>query len=184
MKILIGLGNPGIAYKDTRHNIGFRIIDNFAQRHKFLLKKRKFRSIILEGNSCNQKVLLVKAQTFMNLSGEAVRAVVSFYKIVLEEMLVICDDSALPLGKIRLRKKGSAGGHKGIISIIENIHSNNFPRLRVGIGRPRDRNMTNYVLQPFEKEEKKTVETAINLATDAIELWIELGITEVMNTYN
>lgn len=184
MKLLIGLGNPGLIYKYTRHNIGFRIIDSLSVKHEILVKARKFSSFIGEGRICRQKTILIKPQTFMNLSGEAVRAAKAFYKITLEDILIICDDVNLPLGALRLRKKGSDGGHKGLRSIIESIAIEDFPRLRVGIGRSTVENTKDYVLKCFDNSEKDAVSDTITRAGLVVELWIKSGIDMAMNLCN
>ena len=148
MKLVVGLGNPGSAYERTRHNVGFRVLDKLAAKFGWKWSERRARAILASGTLGNEKVILIKPLTFMNLSGEAVGELVRWYKVPLQDILVIYDDLDLPVGKVRLRAKGSHGGHNGLDNIIRHIHTNQFPRLRVGIGRPVNHRMEtiNYVL--------------------------------------
>lgn len=185
MKCVVGLGNPGRKYKDTRHNIGFMVIDEILNRLNEKSDKLKFNCEYAVTMMSGEKVLLVKPQTFMNLSGEGVRPLIDYYNISPEDTLVIYDDLDLPIGKIRLRQKGSAGGHNGIKSLIEHLGTKEFKRLRIGIGRPSDRTpIVNYVLQPFSKEERADVDLTIKLAADACETWMEKDFNDVMNEFN
>jgi len=136
MKLVIGLGNPGLEYAQTRHNIGFRVVDKFAQKQGWKWNNQRSRAILAEGMLGLEKVILVKPITFMNRSGEAVSELMRWYRVQPEDILVICDDLDLPVGKLRLRSSGSAGGHNGVDDIIRHLHTNQFPRLRIGIGRP------------------------------------------------
>jgi len=185
---VVGLGNPGLKYKFTRHNIGFRIVDNLARDIEIEFKKVKsYYSLISRGMINNHKVILVKPQTFMNLSGRAVSKVVSYYKIPLRDLLIVYDDLNLELGQVRIRKKGSAGGHKGIESIMQYLDSEEIPRLRIGIGNSSvdfNFNYVPYVLSNFNNEERDKIGEVIQLSTDAIKTVIEDGFEKAMRKYN
>lgn len=185
---MVGLGNPGLKYEFTRHNIGFRIVDSLAQDIEVEFKKVKsYYSLISRGMVNNHKVMLVKPQTFMNLSGKAVSKAVSYYKITIQDLLIVYDDLNLELGQIRIRKKGSAGGHKGIESIMQYLHSEEIPRLRIGIGSPLvnfNFDYVSYVLSNFNNEEKDKIGEVIQLSTDAIKTVIEDGFEKAMRKYN
>ncbi|PKP55064.1 aminoacyl-tRNA hydrolase, partial [Candidatus Atribacteria bacterium HGW-Atribacteria-1] len=176
MKIVVGLGNPGSKYEFTRHNIGFRIVDNLARDMETEFKKAKsYYSLISRGMINNHKVILVKPQTFMNLSGRAVNRVVSYYKIPLQDLLIVYDDLNLELGKIRIRKRGSAGGHKGMESIMQYLNSEDIPRLRVGIGNPSlnfNFDCVSYVLSNFNNDEEDKIKGTIKLSTEVINIII------------
>lgn len=186
MKLIFGLGNPGVKYKFTRHNIGFLVCQEFARRHNIKIKKRLYSALAGSG-SIDKKtdVNIVLPQTYMNKSGDAVGAFVGLNKINLTDTLVVCDDINLPLGLIRIRKKGSAGGHNGLLSIIKALDTQNFPRLRIGIGAdgliP---DKKDYVLTPFKKAELKKVKDIIKLAADACDIWVTFGIEAAMNRFN
>jgi PTH1 family peptidyl-tRNA hydrolase len=185
---VVGLGNPGLKYDFTRHNIGFRIIDNLAQDIGIEFKKVKsYYSLVSRGKINNHKVMLAKPQNFMNLSGIAVSKIVSYYKIPFSDLLIVYDDLNLELGQIRIRKKGSAGGHKGIESIIQYLGSEDIPRLRVGIGSSlfnSNIDYISYVLSGFKFEEREKVRGIIKLSTEAIKLIIENDFEEAMRMYN
>ena len=178
----MGLGNPGIAYKYTRHNIGFLIADAFCEKHKLLFaKKARFKAS--EAKSSN--VLLLKPETYMNLSGESVQSAMHFYKIATEELLVISDDVALPFGELRLRAAGSAGGHNGLKSIEYGLQSQSWARLRVGVGAPpQGRLLEDYVLETFSGQEKESLAEIISRAVDALEAWTSLNISKAMTLVN
>jgi len=188
LKIVVGLGNPGLKYEFTRHNIGFRIVDSLARNIEIEFKKVKsYYSLISRGMINNHKVMLVKPQTFMNLSGRAVSKVVSYYKIPLQDLLIVYDDLNLELGQIRIRKKGSAGGHKGIESIMQYLNSEEIPRLRIGIGNPLvnfNFNCVSYVLSNFNNDKKDKIGEVIKLSTEAIKIVIEYGFEKAMRKYN
>jgi len=185
---VIGLGNPGLKYKFTRHNIGFRIVDGLAQDIETEFKKVKsYYSLISRGMINNHKIMLVKPQTFMNLSGRAVIRVASYYKIPLQDLLIVYDDLNLELGQIRIRKKGSAGGHKGMESIMQYLHSEEIPRLRIGIGSPSvnfNFDCVSYVLSNFNGDEENKIKEIIKLSTKAIKTVIEEGFEKAMRKYN
>ena len=185
---MVGLGNPGLKYEFTRHNIGFRIVDSLARDMGVEFKKVKsYYSLISRGMINNHKVMLVKPQTFMNLSGRAVSKVVSYYKIPLRDLLIVYDDLNLELGQIRIRKKGSTGGHKGIESIMQYLNSEDIPRLRIGIGNPLinfNLDCVSYVLSNFNNDEEDKIEEVIQLSTEAIKTIIEDGFEKAMRKYN
>ena len=185
MKVIVGLGNPGTRYEQTRHNLGFWVIDLLAQRWQVSMSKRKFQAALGEGIFQGEKVLLVKPQTFMNRSGESVGPLMRFFDLPLSDLLVIYDDMALAPGVLRMRAKGSAGGHNGMKSLISHLGSDEFPRLRMGIGMPRpEMDSADYVLQVVSGEEHKILQRACEHAADAVELWLTDGVERVMNLYN
>jgi len=185
MKILIGLGNPGSSYRGTRHNVGFSVLERLAQERDIRLRRRAFHGRLGEGKVGAEEVLLFQPLTYMNLSGKAVAAIARFCRAALENILVICDDINLPLGKIRLRRRGSDGGHKGLHSIIHHLGSQNFPRLRIGIGQPpSDIVAEKYVLSRFSREERPLAEEAVGRAVECALTWIYYGAEEAMNRFN
>lgn len=189
MKLIIGLGNPGAEYKWTRHNVGFEAIDKLAYDFNINLNKNKHKAIYGEGIIHGEKVILIKPLTYMNLSGECVRDFFNFYKdLELDDIIILCDDINLPLGSIRIRKKGSDGGQNGLKNIIYQLGTDEFPRLRIGIGqKPDGYNLANYVLGKFSKEEDEEIIAGITLATDALEVFIkdkENGLSNAMNLFN
>ncbi|MEW9122669.1 MAG: aminoacyl-tRNA hydrolase [Thermotaleaceae bacterium] len=184
MHVIVGLGNPGRQYAGTRHNVGFEAIDYLGEKNNILINKIKFKSLIGEGFIENQKVLLVKPQTYMNLSGHSLLEIVSFYKLDSEQILVIYDDIDIEVGKLRIRTKGSAGTHNGMRSIIYEIQSHDFPRVRIGIGKPRGGNLADYVLGRFPKEERELIDIVVKDAAEAVELYLKEGIDRAMNQYN
>lgn len=183
MYLIVGLGNPGREYDGTRHNVGFEAIEYLGEKYQFELGKIKFKGRMCEKNIAGEKVIFLKPSTFMNLSGESVKEAVSFYKIPLDHVIVIYDDVALPAGKIRIREKGSAGGHNGMKNIISHFGSDEFPRIRIGVGAPRG-DMISHVLGGFLKEEREPMMKAIMTAGDAAVEMIEKGIQSAMNKYN
>ncbi|ALX49440.1 aminoacyl-tRNA hydrolase [Lentibacillus amyloliquefaciens] len=185
MKCIVGLGNPGKKYSKTRHNVGFMVVEKIADRHNWKLKKDKFNGKSTVETLDGEKIVLLKPQTFMNLSGESVRPLLDFYQIDPEDVLVIYDDLDLPAGKIRLRQKGGHGGHNGIRSIIDHAGTKEFKRLRIGIGRPlAAMPVVDYVLKPFSKEQQEDVATSIEKSADACETWIQKPFDVVMNDFN
>ena len=183
MRMVVGLGNPGREYKATRHNVGFMVVDELARRSGDVGFRRRFRAEIGEGRYRHGKLVLVKPQTYMNLSGNAVREAANWYHLPLDQVLVIYDDLDLPFGSVRLRASGSAGGHNGMKSIVEQLRSREVPRLRVGIGRGRAE-AEDYVLSRFSKEQEKELPLLIPTAADAAGLWAEEGIIAAMNRFN
>ena len=184
MYVIAGLGNPGKKYANTRHNMGFITIDQLAEKHDIKVDKVKFKALVGEGRIAGQKVLLVKPQTYMNLSGEAVRQAMDFYKIDPEELIVIYDDIDIPTGTFRIRKKGSPGTHNGMRNIFQHIQTNDFPRIRVGIGSGKKENLIGYVTGGISKSEKELLEDALTKSADAAACIIEKGIDKAMNEYN
>lgn len=186
MKLVIGLGNPGPPYERTRHNIGFRVVDALAAKLRWQWSERRSRAVLASGTIGSEKVVLVKPITFMNLSGEAVAELVRWYKVQPEDLLVICDDLDLPVGKVRLRSKGSDGGHNGLENIIHHLHTAQFPRLRIGIGRPSDSRIdgASYVLNVPPSDERILLATAEDKAVEAIQIIIAQGIYTTMNLIN
>ncbi|SFK57598.1 peptidyl-tRNA hydrolase [Halobacillus dabanensis] len=185
MKCIVGLGNPGKKYEKTRHNIGFAIIDEWAERNNWSLSQKKFNGLYTMERVDGEKVILLKPQTYMNLSGESLRPLMDFYDINVEDVLVVYDDLDLPPGKIRLRKKGGHGGHNGIRNIIDQLGTKEFKRLRVGVGRPEgSKSVIDHVLGTFYKEEQEPVQESIDYAVQACEAWLKKTFNEVMNDYN
>jgi PTH1 family peptidyl-tRNA hydrolase len=184
-KLIIGLGNPGKDYERTRHNIGFDVIDAFARINNITVNKRDFRALGGDGRVGNARVFLLKPQTFMNLSGESVAAFLRQKPLSLTDIIVITDDIALPTAKLRLRAGGSAGGHNGLKSLIAHLHSQEFPRLRFGVGAPREPSaQINFVLGRFSRAEQADVEEGIARAVAALEAWIAEDIEPAMNKFN
>jgi len=183
MKLIVGLGNPGKTYFNNRHNVGFRCIDYFARLHRISIKERRARAKLGIGEVAETRVVLAKPRTFMNLSGQSVNRLVRHFGVPLEDLLVICDDLDLPLGKVRIRQRGGSAGHKGVESIIASLGSQDFPRIRVGIGRPEGDEIA-YVLSDFSAEERELVEEAISKVADAIYCFLAEGVEAAMNRYN
>jgi peptidyl-tRNA hydrolase, PTH1 family len=185
MKLIVGLGNPGGKYKNSRHNVGFEVAAALAKRFATSPPRSKFQGEIAEATIAGQKTLLLTPLTYMNLSGASVLAAGDFYKIDNENILVVCDDFALPLGKLRLRGKGSSGGQKGLEDIIRRLGTDEIPRLRIGIGLvPPGRDAAGYVLGKFTSDEQPTIATAIDRAAEAVVAWVDTGLAAAMNKYN
>ncbi len=185
MKLIVGLGNPGKQYEQTRHNIGFIVMDKIAEKLNIPLQQAKFKGLFGAGLVAGEKVLLLKPLTYMNLSGESIRAIMDFYQIDTEDLVVIYDDLDLAVGRIRLRQRGSAGGHNGIKSTISHLGTQEFNRIRVGINRPTNgMAITDYVLSRFSGEEQGLIEEAAERSADACIEWINKPFIQVMNTYN
>lgn len=185
MKWIVGLGNPGPTYAHTRHNIGFMALDAFAHKHGIQITQSKCKALIGEGNVGGQKVVLLKPMTYMNLSGESVRAYMDYYKVALEDLIVVYDDLDTEVGKIRLRYQGSPGGHNGIKSIVQHVGTQQFNRVRMGISRPQPgMNIANYVLADFAKAEAQHVSTMIDATCDAIEVALKEPFEKVMAKFN
>ena len=186
MKIVVGLGNPGSKYQGTRHNVGFEVIEALVERHAFGGRaKSKFNANMHEVMIGSTKVILLSPLTYMNLSGQAVRAAVDFFKLDLEDLMVVCDDLNLDAGRIRIRPKGSAGGQNGIKDIINRLGTQEFPRLRLGIGRPpANWDAADYVLGKFEEHDRVVIGDSVKQAAKACEFWIENGLPATMNQFN
>ena len=186
MYIIVGLGNPDRKYQNTRHNIGFDVIDVIADKNHITVGERKHKALIGKGIVGGQKVVLVKPQTYMNLSGESVREVIDFYKVdEKNELIVISDDVSLDVGQIRIRKKGSAGGHNGLKNIILHLGHDEFQRVKMGVGeKPEGYDLVDYVLGHFPKEEREVMDGSAGRAADAVEMIITDGADAAMNQYN
>ena len=184
--LLVCLGNPGDKYENTRHNVGFMVADEVAERQRAPIQKVKFKALTNVLTISGEKVLVMKPITYMNLSGEAVRQAVDFYKVAPDHVLVISDDTSLAVGRLRIRKGGSAGGHNGLKSIIQHLGSDQFPRLKIGVGgKPHpDYDMADWVLGKLQGEDKKTMDAAIKRAADAIECLLKEGTDKAMNKFN
>ena len=183
MKIIVGLGNPGREYERTRHNIGFHVTDELVRRLSGVSQRNRFRAIVRDGVLGGTKFIVAQPQMYMNLSGVPVREIVNWYKTDLDDVLIVYDDMDLPLGQLRLRADGSAGGHNGMKSIIQELGTTQFARLRIGIGRGSG-SSTAHVLSRFRPEEARAMSQTIEDAVDAILLWSERGAIEAMNIVN
>lgn len=185
MYYIVGLGNPGIQYENTRHNAGFITIDYLARKYSIDVRKIKFKSLIGQGVISGHKVILVKPQTYMNNSGEAIREIYKYFDFDHDKLIVIYDDIDIDFGSIRIRKKGSAGTHNGMKSIIYNLEFDDFPRIKVAVGKkPSYMDLANFVLSGFSKQEAKIIEEEVKFASDAIEMILEEGIEKSMSMFN
>ena len=183
--LIAGLGNPGPKYASNRHNVGFRCLEHLAAQHSLTFDRQQKKALVATGSIQGQRVVLAKPQTYMNDSGRAVVPLARFYKVEPEHMMVVYDDLDLPLGTVRLRPEGGSGGHKGMRSIIKHLGAQEFPRLRIGIGRPPGRmDPAAYVLQDLSTEEEPLLQEVLAHAAAAIEIWLEQGIETAMNQYN
>lgn len=184
MKLIVGLGNPGPQYAHHRHNVGYRVVDSLAQAQGLAFTRRQCRALVTSGDFAGHRVLLAKPLTFMNLSGQAVGPLMRFYKLSPSDLLVIYDDLDLPLGRIRVRPEGGSGGHKGMQSIIEQLGTEQFARVRIGIGRPASGDPVAYVLQDFSPDEEAIIARALDRACSAVLVWLQEGIEAAMNRFN
>ncbi len=187
MRLIVGLGNPGEDYRDTRHNAGFSVVKNLAALYNISFKKEKDSlSLVGSGRISNHEVILAMPLTFMNLSGIAVSSLLRKHRIELKNVLIVCDDLDLELGRIKIRPMGSAGGHNGLKSIIGSLKSNEFARLRIGIGRPDRKNAdtSDYVLSAFAKHEKEQYRDMLKKASECCQFWVEEGIVKCMDIFN
>lgn len=183
--LIAGLGNPGREYKYNRHNIGFMLLDHFVERQGESFSKIERNALVTKSKFENKRLILVKPQTYMNRSGQAIGSLIKYYKIPHEKILIVYDDVDLPLGQIRIRPSGGSGGHKGMTSIVDNLGTNIFPRMRLGIGRPPGKkNAATYVLQDFSNSDNETLEFLFIRAIDAIEEYLMRGLEAAMNKYN
>jgi peptidyl-tRNA hydrolase, PTH1 family len=185
MKLVVGLGNPGKRYDGTRHNVGFDVIDRLAKNPSVAGFQDRFDAEVAEWREDAEKILLMKPQTFMNLSGKTVREAVDFYQLELTELLVVCDDMALPLGKLRFRARGTHGGHNGLRDIQQHLGTTEYSRLRIGVDVPDEqKDAVDHVLGKFKPGEKSAIEDALQLAVQGVALWVAQGIQTCMNQYN
>lgn len=185
MRLVVGLGNPGPKYEGTRHNVGFRVLDELARRLSAGKPRSRFEARLAEVAFADQKVLLAAPQTYMNESGRSVRQIIDFFSLPLSDLLVVCDDFNLELARLRMRPSGSAGGQKGLADIIRHLSTEDFARLRIGIGRPPEHiDSVDFVLSRFNRSEQKRVDEAILEAAEGIELWLQSGLERAMNRVN
>jgi len=184
MRLIVGLGNPGMQYSGTRHNVGFEVIELLSKRHGIAVRRRTLRSVLGDGIIEGEKVILARPMTYMNLSGEAAGAIARMYKIPPEDIIVVVDDIALPVGSLRMRFKGSTGGHNGLESIEQHLHSRDYPRIRIGVGSARPGAMVDHVLGKFSRSERELVDEAIESAADAIEFALRDSFENAMNRFN
>jgi PTH1 family peptidyl-tRNA hydrolase len=182
-KVVVGLGNPGPRYDGTRHNVGYAVVDELAESPRAGRFQSRFQAQIAELDEDGIRVLLVKPETFMNLSGRAVRQILDFYQVDLADVLIVCDDINLPLGKLRVRARGSHGGHNGLRDIEAHLGSNEYSRLRIGVGAPGD-DAVDHVLGRFRPTERPVIEDAIHQAVQAVVIWVHQGVEACMNQYN
>lgn len=183
MKLIVGLGNPGPQYQKTRHNVGFQVVERFAQKHNLTARKMQFNALTITGSYGEEKIVLARPLTYMNESGRAVGSLFRWLKIELSDLLVVYDEIDLPIGKLRLRPSGGSAGHNGMKSIIQNLGTEAFPRLRVGVGRPSDSGV-GHVLSAFERDEQPIIADAIDRAVSAIEVFLAEGLISAMNKFN
>ena len=185
MYLIVGLGNPESEYKNTRHNMGFDTINILSEKYGIGINKNKFNALIGEGQIEGKKVILIKPQTFMNLSGDSVIQFVNFYKVDIENVIVIYDDMYVEVGKIKVRPKGGPGSHNGMKSMIYRLGSENFPRIRVGIGKPQIENdRINYVIGPIPEKEREILKKATEIAAEAVSSILKIGLDNTMNKFN
>ena len=184
MKLVVGLGNPGSRYASTRHNVGFMVVDRLARRWGAAVAKKQCNAQVGGAEYDGERVWLAKPQTFMNLSGEAVSCLLHFYRLRPSDLIVVYDERDLPVGRIRLRERGSAGGHRGVASLIQMLGTNEFPRVRIGIGRPPETDAVDHVLSGFPTEERPLIEDALTRAVEAVEDALRDGLATAMNKYN
>ena len=183
LHVVVGLGNPGSRYKGTRHNVGFAVVDLLVEGTGVGRPQERFQAEVHEWRLEEHKVLLVKPQTFMNLSGRSVRQFMDFYQAPMESLLVVCDDINLPLGKLRFRARGTHGGHNGLRDIQSHLGSTEYSRLRIGVGAPEE-DAVDYVLGRFRPSERPVIDDALHLAAQGVETWVRNGIETAMNQYN
>lgn len=185
MKLIVGLGNPGLQYDGTRHNIGFEALDKLADIHHISVNRSKFKALVGEGTIGGEKVVLMKPQTYMNLSGEAIAACRSWYKLENEDIIIMYDDTSLGIGDIRIRKNGSSGGHNGIKSIIAHLSTEVFPRIKIGVGqKPNGWDLGDYVLGKFTDDDKKVLDPRLKVVCEAVETMLKKDVDTAMNNYN
>lgn len=185
MRLIVGLGNPGRRYNGTRHNVGFEVVAELARRHGLGAAREKFQGEIVEARIANRKTLLLCPLTYMNESGASVQPTRDFYKLELDQLIVVCDDFQLPVARLRFRARGSAGGQKGLQNVIRRLGSQEFPRLRIGVGPlPPERDVSAFVLSRFAPEDREAIDLAVKRAADALEDWVAQDVAFCMNRYN
>ncbi len=186
MYLIAGLGNPGLKYRNTRHNVGFRVVDLWAKSLGVRLDRRRFQGRFARTRFQNVEVILLRPMTFMNRSGDSIRACIDYFDLQTENVLVVHDDVDLPVGRVRVVRGGGAGGHKGVLSTIQHLGTHDFPRIKVGVGRPRyaGESVEDHVLKSFYRDEKEVVERAIKMAIQACELIVDNGVDAAMNHIN
>jgi PTH1 family peptidyl-tRNA hydrolase len=184
MKLIVGLGNPGSRYAGTRHNVGYAVVDLLAESPHASRLSSRFQAQLAELRENSERVLLVKPETFMNLSGRCVREVTDYFQVPREDLLVVCDDVNLPLGKLRFRARGSPGGHNGLRDIQNHLGTTEYARLRIGVGSAGERDLVDHVLGRFRPTEQAVVDEAVRIAAQAVMVWVERGTETCMNQYN
>lgn len=185
MKLIAGLGNPGRDYAGTRHNIGFGVVTRISDKYNIPLTSKEHKAVCGKGMVGGEKVILAQPQTFMNLSGESIRSIADYYKIDPEDIIIAFDDISLEVGQIRIRRKGSAGGHNGIKNIIAHLGTNEFPRVKVGVGaKPEGGDLVRHVLGRFSREDEKVIGEVLDRAVEAVEMIVSDGVDAAMNRYN
>lgn len=184
MKLIVGLGNPGKEYEKTRHNAGFRFIDEYAKANNLEFNKEKFKGLYTTFNYKNEKVLLLKPQKYMNLSGEVIKSFADFYKINVEDILIICDDLDTEVGHLKLKYKGSSGGHNGLKNIEENLKTNEYKRVKIGISNNKDEEKIDYVIGKVSKKELEKINSVNKYATELINDFLTMSFDNVMSKYN
>lgn len=184
MKLIVGLGNPGKEYQNTRHNVGFSMLDEYAQKHGVTISKEKFNGYYVEIFVNEEKIILLKPLSYMNLSGEVVRKFIDFYKISLDDILVVHDDLDLPLGTFKLKERGSSGGHNGLKNIEYHLHTQQYKRLKIGISNDKDMDTKDYVLGTFSIEEKEKLNQLTPTILEILDSYISLPFSSLMNQYN
>lgn len=185
MKLIVGLGNPGKEYAGTRHNLGFQLVHNLGEKYGIRVADNRHRALLGTGEIAGEKVMLVQPLTYMNRSGEAVREIVRYYQLLIDDLLIIYDDMDLELGQIRIRPRGSSGAHKGMESVIKCLGTTDIPRLRLGIGRPPEEiPVVDFVLSPFQQDEQAEVRRMLDDAAEAVKTILTRGIQQAMNDFN
>jgi PTH1 family peptidyl-tRNA hydrolase len=184
VKMVVGLGNPGKEYDNTRHNVGFEVIDVVSQKLGIKVTQKKFRGLVGQGFFAGKKLILLKPYEYMNRSGQAVATALGFYKLAVEDVLIVSDDMAIDCGRIRIRRQGSAGGQKGLADVLAKLGSNEVSRLRIGIGASKYSDSSAYVLGRIDSEQRPLIDEAIDRARQAVLCWVECGIDKAMNEFN
>lgn len=184
MKLIVGLGNPGELYKDTRHNIGFKVLDNFSNKYDFKINKSKFGGLYCQTCIEGENIIFLKPQNYINLSGEVIKKYIDYFDIEVDDILIIHDDLDIPVGKYKLKASGSSGGHNGLKNIELNIGTKEYKRFKIGISNNKDIDTKDYVLGKFNDDEKEKIESIINISTDIIIDFLKLKFSDLMSKYN